>query len=383
MIYDNLTFNKNIVRKLQPKVSINNIFGPKVEINNSPDDTFKVSFMDKDTDTLHHSGEIGNNCWISCNMLYYKRWLIKIEKNGGEEEFTYELDLNGKSVLISFESKALGDNLSWMAYVEEFRKKHNCKVYCSTFWNHLFQLNYPEINFVSPGSVVHGITAQYRLGWFYGVNHEIDYWRHPSNIRVQPLQKAASDILGLEYKELRPLINLSKDIEKENIVSIAIHGTCQAKYWNNPNGWQKVVDYLKSIGYQVILLSKEDQGYMGNHHPTGVEKLPAGPIETVIETLQKSKLFIGIGSGLSWLSWSTGIPTCIISGFSYDYTEPVGEGVIRIKAPENSCTGCFNTHRLNPGDWNWCPVHKGTEKQFECSKLITSQMVIDAIKSYL
>ena len=39
-----------------------------------------------------------------------------------------------------------------------------------------------------------------------------------------------------------------------------------------------------------------------------------------IKVIQKSKLCIGIGSGLSWLSWSTGTPTCIIYGFSYTYT---------------------------------------------------------------
>lgn len=383
MIYEDLKINKNIVRKLHPKISITNIFGPKVEITNSPDDVFNVTFIDKDTNQVHHSGTVGNNCWISCNILYYKRWLIKIEKNDSDDEFIYELDLSNKSVLISFESSALGDNLSWIPYVEEFRKKHNCKVYCSTFWNYLFQANYPEIEFINPGSIVHNITAQYRLGWFYHSDQEIDYWKHPNNIRLQPLQKSASDILGLDYKEIRPIINLGENVEKENIVSIAIHGTCQAKYWNNPTGWQEIVDYLKSKGYQVVLISKEDQGYMGNHHPVGVEKLPAGPIETVIETLQKSKLFIGIGSGLSWLSWATGTPTCIISGFSFDYTEPIGDGIIRIKSPENACTGCFNTHKLNQSDWNWCPVHKGTERQFECSKLITSQMVIDSIKNYL
>jgi autotransporter strand-loop-strand O-heptosyltransferase len=122
---------------------------------------------------------------------------------------------------------------------------------------------------------------------------------------------------------------------------------------------------------------------MGNYHPKGSEKLKSGAIDYVIETLQKSKLFIGIGSGLSWLSWATGTKTCIISGFSYEYTEPCGENIIRIKTPEGNCTGCFNDHKLDPSDWHWCPVNKNTDNHYICSKSITPEMVIEQIKQYL
>jgi autotransporter strand-loop-strand O-heptosyltransferase len=91
--------------------------------------------------------------------------------------------------------------------------------------------------------------------------------------------------------------------------------------------------------------------------------------------MQKSTLFIGIGSGLSWLSWATQTPTVLVSGFSYNYTEPTN-GVIRINAEDGKCSGCFNDFRLDPGDWNWCPVHKGTERHFECTKSITAEKVI-------
>lgn len=383
MIYEDIKILKNLIRKPKPHVYFNNIFGPKVEIKNSPDDKFFVKFIDKKTGELQHFGEIGNNCWISCNITYYKDWSINVIKNGGEDEYNFDLNLKDKTVLISFESKALGDNLSWIPYVEEFRKKHNCRLVCSTFWNQLFQTSYPEIEFVNPGSIVDGITAQYRLGWFYQQDGELDYYKHPENIRLQPMQKTASDILGIDYSEIRPKISMKSDVEKENLVCLAIHGTCQAKYWNNPEGWQKITDYLTSIGYRVMIISREEDGYMGNYHPKGSEKLKSGAIDFVIETLQKSKLFIGIGSGLSWLSWATGTPTCIISGFSYDYTEPIGDGIIRVKTPNGLCTGCFNDHRLDPSDWNWCPVNKNTENQFICSKSITPEMVIEQIKDYL
>jgi autotransporter strand-loop-strand O-heptosyltransferase len=132
----------------------------------------------------------------------------------------------------------------------------------------------------------------------------------------------------------------------------------------------------------VILLSKEGNGYMGNHHPTGITIHPNGPLENVIKTLRESEFFIGIGSGLSWLSWACEVPTVIISGFSEPYTETI-TNTVRIEAPEGSCKGCFNRHMLDAGDWNWCPDHKNTPKQFECSRLITGEMVIDCLKKNL
>jgi autotransporter strand-loop-strand O-heptosyltransferase len=279
------------------------------------------------------------------------------------------------------DSKALGDTLAWFPYVEEFRKKHNCQVVCYTFWNHFFEDNYPEIEFVKPGITVHNLYAMYTIGWFYKEDGNIDFNKNPFDFRNQSLQKTASDILGLEFKELKPNIKLSKNIEKEKLVSIAIHGTAQTKYWNNPTGWQELVDYLKSKGYGVCLLSKEEDGYMGNKHPKGVEYLFNNDIDTVINTLQKSVLFIGISSGLSWLSWAVGTKTCLISGFTDPETE--FEDCVRISPEEGICHGCFNKERLDAGDWNWCPVHKNTDRQFECTKTITSSKVIDRISHIL
>jgi hypothetical protein len=39
--------------------------------------------------------------------------------------------------------------------------------------------------------------------------------------------------------------------------------------------------------------------------------------------------------------------------------------------------------KFDKGDWNWCPEHKGTERQHECHKLITSEMVINQIQDLI
>jgi len=366
--------------KESPKFNINFIQGAFFEINGGVDKKYNIQFIDKKTGNIEYLDTIGRNCWVKANKSYYVDWMVVADD--GETKYKYEISLKDKRVYIALDSKSIGDTLAWFPYVDEFRKKHECKVICSTFNNNLFEENYPHIEFVNPGDVVHNLYAMYTIGWYYNSDGNIDFNKIPYDFRNQPLQKTASDILGLDYIEIVPKIKLKPNIEKEKLVTIALHSTAQAKYWNNPTGWQEVVDYLKSEGYRVVLLSREGNGYMGNWHPTGIEKLQDGPLEAVIEMMQKSKLFIGIGSGLSWLSWATGTPTCIISGFSADYTETI-TNTIRITAPQYKCSNCFNTHRLDAGDWNWCPVHKGTERQFECTKSITAKTVIDAIKSYI
>jgi autotransporter strand-loop-strand O-heptosyltransferase len=117
---------------------------------------------------------------------------------------------------------------------------------------------------------------------------------------------------------------------------------------------------------------------MGNFQPKGVVKNPKGTLNDLIELLQESEFFIGISSGLSWLSWACNIPTVIISGFTDVDLEPLEGGVIRI-INKDVCHGCWSKHEFDAGDWNWCPEHKGTERQFECSKNITSESVIKEI----
>jgi autotransporter strand-loop-strand O-heptosyltransferase len=283
-------------------------------------------------------------------------------------------------VLIAFESKSLGDTLAFMPYVEKFKNDKGAKVICSTFHNYLFKEQYPDIEFVEPGSNVTNINALYRLGVFYkgeGENRKIDLTCHPTDPKTLPLLKVASDILGLEYVELKPkLPQLGK--KKHKRVCIAIHSTAQAKYWNNPTGWQEVVDTLINKGYEVRLISSEENGYMGNFEPKGIKKQPKGTLTNLIKILQESEFFIGISSGLSWLSWACNIPTVIISGFTDEDLEPIEGGVIRV-INKDVCYGCWGKHDFNPGDWNWCPEHKGTDRQFECSKNITSVDVMDKI----
>lgn len=377
--YENTEILATPSKEPNPEFTINFIDGAFFEVRGGKNLEYEVSFIDNKTNEIVHSQKILTNHWIKTNKKHFVDW--KIIAKDGIHEYEYNLDLNNQRVYIALDSKSLGDTLAWFPYIEQFQKKHNCKIITSTFWNHFFEKEYPNFEFVKPGETVNNLHAMYVIGWFYNSDGTVDNNKNPQDFKKVNLQQTASDILGLEYKELKPRILVNKNIQKEKLVTIAVHSTAQAKYWNNKTGWQKVVDYLKGEGYKVILVSKEEDGYMGNKNPIGVEYMKDNSMDTTIETIQKSQMFIGISSGLSWLSWALGTKTCIISGFSDPITE--FEDSIRLYTQDSFCRGCFNTHQLDAGDWNWCPKHKGTQRQFECSKTISGEQVIRAIKQYI
>jgi autotransporter strand-loop-strand O-heptosyltransferase len=383
MIYDKLVKNNNPIREVHNKVIIHFVKGAFVEVKGPKAADYKVEFKDAETGHVHYVGEIKNNMWTRCSIEYFVKWKITIWENGN---LFYEHIYNAenKRVYVALDSKALGDTLAWFPMAIEFQRIHNCKLIVSTFSNHLInQADYPHIEFVEPGTSVNDLYGMYSIGLFYNEDSSINYLKNPKDPKSVTMQQMASDILGFSKREIKPKLKqrvVKKDYNVKQ-VTIGIHGTAQSKFWNNLMGWQEVVDWLNNRGYTVKLLSKEGDNYMGNKLPNGIIHHPSGPIEGVMDEMLKSEVFIGIGSGLSWLSWALDVPTVLISGFSYKWAEM--EDCIRIGAPQGKCEGCFNRIRLDAGDWNWCPDHKGTERQFECTKSITSEMVIKELEKFL
>jgi autotransporter strand-loop-strand O-heptosyltransferase len=350
----NLTYNYHFVNN------------PFFEILGNSSKEFNVEFYDNGT--LHHKSDLSTNMWTKVSREYYTDWEIKV-KCENETIFQYKLTLENKRVFISFESSSLGDTIAWIPYVLEFKRKHNCNVIVCTFWNKLFKETYPELEFIEPGLTVHNLFAMYTIGWF-----EEDT-KHPKKPNTIPLQQTITDILGLNYNEITPTINFTpKTRPFWKYVTIANESTAGLKLWNNPTGWQEVVDYLVSKGYKVINVSKNG-GDLNN-----VTKLKDTSIENTMNCIHYSEFFIGLSSGLSWLSWSLGKHVVMISNFT-EYNHEFTSNCTRI-VNNSVCNGCWNKpqFKFDKGDWNWCPEHKNTERQFECHKSITSEMVINQIQ---
>jgi autotransporter strand-loop-strand O-heptosyltransferase len=340
---------------------------PFLEIKGRSLNKFKLQFTDE-SGQVYYEDILPINSWIKLNRQYFTRWTAKIWEN---DSLIYEKTLNyeNQRVYISFDSKSLGDTVSWIPYVLEFQKIHKCKVVVSTFWNHLFQPVYPELEFVLPGTIVNNIHGMYKLGWFDNLDMQ------PRAPKTIPLQQTASDILGLEFQEIRPRIHyeIKERPYKEKYITIATNSTAGCKFWTR-EGWQELINYFTRLGYRVVNVSKENNPFENQTRITDIS------IENTMNVIHHSEFFIGLSSGLSWLAWAMGKHVVMISNF----TTPDHEFQSNCTRIINTsvCNGCWNKleYVFDRGDWDWCPVHKGTERQFECHKLITSEMVIEKIQ---
>ena len=348
--------------------------GPFAEVKGDGNDKgfYIFDFLDPDNNSSVHQQMMGINSWTRPHRKYYTNWLLRISRNG-KVVHEHKLDLKGKNVLISIDTKSMGDNIAWMPYIKEFQEKHQCVVLASTFWNVLFQgaEEYKDIHFIPPGKVVENLYASYKVGCF-----DNDFHQNKTNWRSIPLQQVASDYLGLEYKEIVPSIgmNTGKRPMKEKYVTLSEFSTFQSKFWNYEGGWQQIVDYIiDELGYKVAVISKEETELKR------VVNWTSRPISQTVKNIAHAEFHMGVSAGPTWLAWALKVPTVLISGYSAKWGE-YSTNIQRV-INENVCHGCFNDSGvpLNRGDWNWCPRLKGTARQFECSKTITPEMVIDAI----
>jgi autotransporter strand-loop-strand O-heptosyltransferase len=399
VLNDRLIFAASVEEESDLSVLCHFIDGPFVEINNPKNydlghkDTpeYKVFFINNETGEVLHSTAIKPGMWTRCNIKYYVPWKIEILDSTGALVYLHVLDLKDKRVAIMFESKSLGDNLAWAPVLKSVEQHFGCHVSASTYINEYIHKGYPSIDFYEPGDQVHNLYALYRIGWFSKEEGtKIDFSMNPVDYRKRPLQATAYDIMGLQYRQyldektpvmVIPSNRTVKPLTPKPYYTIATMSTCQAKFWNSEDGWDTVVKYLNDQGYDVIHLSHEEDGYMGNYRPKGVIQMPKSPLVEVMHMLKYSEGFIGIGSGLSWLAWAMQKPVVLISGFSEPFTEMVSSTLRISQDSERTCSGCFNTEIFDRGDWNWCPMHKGTSRQFECTKKIKAQRVIDAVES--
>lgn len=117
------------------------------------------------------------------------------------------------------------------------------------------------------------------------------------------------------------------------------------------------------------------QGFVWNHIPWGAEDFTGSfPLQERVNLLRHASFFIGLASGLSWLAWATGIPVVLISGFSLPNSEFYTPWRV---FNSHGCNGCWDDTSLNfdHKDFLWCPRHKNTDRQFECTRLITGTQV--------
>ena len=344
--------------------------GPKAEIQGEDKSIqYKVEFIDTTTEELVYRTEIVADQWCAANPKYYVPWRIKVYADD-KEVLDYKLDLTETQVLVAFDSKSLGDNIAWLPMVEEFRKKHNCHVTVTTFWNSIFEDCFPELKFHKPDvELPFKPYAVYRVGAY-----DNDYQKNRNNWHLIPLQQISSDMLGIPKQEIRPSVKRSsqpRPLDKPYI-AITEFSTWYAKQWNFPGGWQQLVDKIKAAGYAVMSISKEPSSLKG------IVKRNNASIESTIRNIQHAEAFIGGSCGPTVLAWALGVPVLLVSGSTMPWSE-FNECTRVIN--QNVCHGCFAdlSHPVDRGNWKFCP--RG--RMFECTTSIPPDTVWGALQTML
>jgi len=291
-----------------------------------------------------------------------------------------------KTILIKLMSNSLGDTIAILPCVDFFMKKNtdNVILQINKNFEFLFKDSFPDVKY-------------YREGMNFDKKIELVY------DHTKPLQTGFAHQLGFfDWTYIRPKVDflVSDRPIKNKYVSISMHSTSQLKYWNHPDGisvqpispnWSELSGMIRKKGLTPVILEKDEMfGKLPfrNGMPTKAQKFIGISLLETINYIHHSEFFIGLSSGLSWLSHAMDKKVCMISNFSEDNHEfdLFMNDYIRV-TNKSVCHGCWN--KVGKGiyfdnmDWYWCPEHKDTERQFECHTSITPQMVMDKIQGWL
>lgn len=345
---------------------------------------YHVTFTDIDTGIILFSQDTVPGAYVTSVKKFYIRFRLIIHRKGGKEPvFTHDFNAENREVMIQLPVGTIGDSIGWFSYVERFQKKHRCRLICvMTPWiADVVRNQYPEITFIKPEETKnYQPYACYYMGLFF--KGDVDH--QPIDFRYIGLHRTAGYILGVDPADEPPRFDLSAPRKiREKYVCIAAQSSSQAKYWNNPLGWHTVVKFLKENGYRVLCIDKErvhGTGLVWNHIPWGAEDFTGDlPLQERIDLIKDADFFIGLSSGLSWLAWGCKVPVVMISGF----THPTNEFATPYRVINyHTCHSCWNDMRINFDhfDFLWCPRHKGTDRHFECTRLISAEQVITMIR---
>jgi len=268
-----------------------------------------------------------------------------------------------KTILLHFDSFCLGDTICFASLIEPFIDFHKPKkVLISTFFPHLLKstnLSYEFINANQKKKIV--VDKLINVGYDKGsLSHTLGGMFYAAKEKLMIPQNT---------KPVKPPMILKFRNPKPNKITIAPESLKDIAKWTK-DGWQSVVNKLVDHKYDVYNVSYENTMNLQNVTPIHGND----DINISIDHILDSKFFIGLSSGLAWVAWAYGVPVVMISGFTKDHNE---FDCFRVRN-HNVCNGCFNVVQNIKTK---CPIFLGTNRENECHKTITSDMVIDQINN--
>ncbi len=320
---------------------------------------------------------------IVSKKRYYVNFRLVISRPEDDQLlFMHDFNAKGKDVVLRFPEPGLGDAIAWFSYMERFQQKHQCNLTCvvADWFSAIVRKQYPQIRFEpKQEGKTYDSYATYDIG--LGAIGDFDF--QPIDHRYVGLHRTVARILDVGDEEIPPRFDLSAPRKiKEKYVCIAVQATGLAKLWNNPIGWDTVVDFLLSKGYRVLCIDKERFTGLGgtyNRKPEKAEDFTGNrPLQERIDLIKDADFFIGLSSGLSWLAWGCKVPVVLISGF----TNPINEFHTPYRVfNRNVCNSCWNdmTIKYELSNYWTCPRLGDKNNRFECSAMITPEKVIETI----
>ncbi len=254
---------------------------------------------------------------------------------------------------IILNTSSLGDTIGAVAQVNKYQKTTNNEIgfFINNAYTCLFQNSYPNIKFNCP-------------------NFEYDEQKLINFYFDRPLQKGFSDDLGMSYEELET--NIDKHIGlrpiKQKYITISTHSTHQGRYWNNPNGWNDLIKYLKSkYNISTVCIDRDYSfGIKSCMNPIPNKAIDRSGInlKDCVNYISHAEFHIGTSNGLCWLAHALNKHVVLISNVTKPWCE-FTKNITRIY-DDSICNGCLNEERFDATDWLWCP----RKNNFECTKKI-------------
>jgi autotransporter strand-loop-strand O-heptosyltransferase len=311
----------------------------------------------------------------------------KILSSGVTEIVNEVIDENKENkdsgILVKIASKSLGDQIGAIAAIGTLSLDNNVTVLCDLGYSY-FKESYPKINFISSGidPELDILTGEWLLDGKRYSKFEVIHYKFD-----KPLIKGYADQLDVNTWE-RPKIDFKVGPRpiKNKYVCFSMHSTAQAKHWNYPNGWDTLCRMLRKEGITPVCIDRHYSfGIEGHWNPIpgAAVKKQNMDLSEISNYIHHSEFFIGISSGLSWVAHALGKKVIMISGVTSEDNE-FEEDTIRVMN-KKVCHGCINSSEIkfDVNDWLWCPLHKNTERQFECTKQITPDEVLEAVKKII
>jgi autotransporter strand-loop-strand O-heptosyltransferase len=284
-----------------------------------------------------------------------------IQRNPGQGS------LENMDVMLHIDSFCLGDTICWGSLLEAFVENHKPSKLCvTTFWPELFR-DTDRISFLSAVSdethvCDRFISSGYDKRNLNHVRHGM-FWAAKESMKLP--QDARVDLSIFRKHQFQ---------RQQNKITIAPESKKKIARWDylGNYGWQEVVDRLNSNGFEVHNVSHEQMLMLrGVHSHHGNDD-----INEALRHICESRIFIGLGSGLSWLAWAYGIPVVMIAGFTKPFMEFPCYRVIN----PHACFGCFNVFTNVTSS---CPIFQGTPRANECHNSITPDMVMAQVRNAL